>query len=126
MTLTGHSFIGSSRSTDTSDTFAPSNAATGEALAPTYHSATTADLEKAATLATAAFPIFSKTCPTTRAKFLRIIADKIDALGEEITPRMMAETGLPEPRCNGERGRTIGQLRMFADLIDHASEIILF
>ena len=121
MTLTGHSFIGSSRSTDTSDTFAPSNAATGEALAPTYHSATTADLEKAATLATAAFPIFSKTCPTTRAKFLRIIADKIDALGEEITPRMMAETGLPEPRCNGERGRTIGQLRMFADLIEEGS-----
>ena len=34
---------------------------------------------------------------------------------------MMAESGLPEPRCEGERGRTVGQLNMFADLIEEGS-----
>ena len=30
----------------------------------------------------------------------------------------MQESGLPEGRAKGERGRTIGQLRMFADLVE--------
>jgi len=33
----------------------------------------------------------------------------------------MAETALPEARLTGERGRTMGQLRMFADLIREGS-----
>ena len=40
---------------------------------------------------------------------------------EEIVPRMMAECALPEPRCRGEKGRTVGQLRMFADLVAEGS-----
>ena len=53
-----------------------------------------------------------------RAAFLRTIAEQMDVLGEEITQTGMAETGLPEARLVGERGRTTGQLRMFADLIE--------
>lgn len=121
MTLTGQSFIGATRATDSTETFHSTNAATGEKLEPAFHSATTADLEKAVSLATAAFPVFSTTTPETRAAFLRTIAEKIDALGDDITPRMMAEAGLPEGRCQGERGRTVGQLRMFADLIEEGS-----
>ena len=33
----------------------------------------------------------------------------------------MAETGLPEGRVRGERGRTTGQLRMFAALVREGS-----
>ncbi len=121
MNITGHSFLGSTRADDSSQTFHVSNAATGEPLEPAFHSASTEDLEKAVSLATQAFSSYSSVAPETRAEFLRTIAEKIDALGDEITPRMMAEAGLPEPRCNGERGRTCGQLRMFAGLIEEGS-----
>lgn len=121
MNLIGHSFIGNSRSNESSGTFTVTNATTGEALETTFYSATTNDLEKAVSLATVASQTYSKIEPKTRAKFLRTIAEKINAAGPDITPRMMAESGLPEPRCEGERGRTVGQLNMFADLIEEGS-----
>ena len=111
MTLTGHSFLGSKRAPDTSQTFHVSNPATGEQLEPAFHSASKEDLVKAISLASSAFPAYSSISPETRAAFLRTIAENIDTLGSEITPRMMAETGLPEGRCQGERGRTVGQDR---------------
>lgn len=53
-----------------------------------------------------------------RANFLREIAMEIDARGDDITAIGHNETGLPEARLQGERGRTIGQLRLFADHIE--------
>jgi NADP-dependent aldehyde dehydrogenase len=64
------------------------------------------------------FRAFSGTTRADRAAFLRACADEIDALGDEITATAMKETGLPEARLVGERGRTTGQLKMFADLIE--------
>ncbi|WP_347311245.1 aldehyde dehydrogenase (NADP(+)) [Defluviimonas sp. SAOS-178_SWC] len=52
-----------------------------------------------------------------RAAFLNAIADEIEARGEAITEIGTSETGLPEARLNGERGRTTGQLRLFASHI---------
>ena len=52
-----------------------------------------------------------------RAAFLNTIADEIEARAAVITQIGCAETGLPEARLNGERGRTTGQLRLFADHI---------
>lgn len=49
-----------------------------------------------------------------RAAFLNAIADEIEARGEAITRIGSLETGLPEARIQGERGRTTGQLRLFA------------
>lgn len=49
-----------------------------------------------------------------RAGFLSIIADEIEARGDAITAIGTQETGLPEARLKGERGRTTGQLRLFA------------
>lgn len=51
------------------------------------------------------------------AAFLNAIADEIEARGAAITEIGMQETGLPEGRLEGERGRTTGQLRLFADHI---------
>ena len=45
---------------------------------------------------------------------MNVIADEIDARGAEITEIGTSETGLPEARLEGERGRTTGQLRLFA------------
>ena len=43
-----------------------------------------------------------------RAAFLNTIADEIEARATIITQIGCAETGLPEARLNGERGRTTG------------------
>ena len=45
----------------------------------------------------------------------KAIADQILALGDELLERGHAESGLPLARLTGERGRTVGQLRLFAD-----------
>ncbi|MEI4488820.1 aldehyde dehydrogenase family protein, partial [Frigidibacter sp. MR17.14] len=52
-----------------------------------------------------------------RAAFLDAIADEIEARAEAITEIGSQETGLPEARLQGERGRTTGQLRLFASHI---------
>jgi len=52
-----------------------------------------------------------------RAALLNAIADEIDARGDAITEIGCQESGLPEARLQGERGRTTGQLRLFAEHI---------
>jgi NADP-dependent aldehyde dehydrogenase len=61
-----------------------------------------------------AFASFAATSREERAVLLEMIADEIDARGDAITEIGSAETGLPEARLVGERGRTTGQLRLFA------------
>jgi 2,5-dioxopentanoate dehydrogenase len=67
--------------------------------------------------AEAAFAPYAALPRTARAAFLERIADEIDARGPEITAIGTAETGLPAARLEGERGRTTGQLRLFASHI---------
>lgn len=78
---------------------------------------TPALVEKAAQAAEDAFEIYSATSREDRARFLEKIADEIEARGDVITKVGSTETGLPEARLQGERGRTVGQLRLFASHI---------
>ncbi|RQP06795.1 MAG: aldehyde dehydrogenase (NADP(+)) [Paracoccus sp. BP8] len=64
-----------------------------------------------------AFWSFGYSTRETRAAFLDAIADGMEARAEAITEIGRQETGLPEARLQGERGRTTGQLRLFADHI---------
>ena len=64
-----------------------------------------------------AFDSYGWTSRADRAAFLDAIADEIEARGAAITEIGCQETGLPEARLNGERGRTTGQLRLFASHI---------
>lgn len=75
-------------------------------------------VDQAAKAAEAAFWSYGYSSRAERANFLRAIANHIDARGDDITAMGVKETGLPEARFNGERGRTIGQLRLFADHIE--------
>lgn len=61
-----------------------------------------------------AFWSYSATTRDVRAAFLDAIADAIEARAEAITEIGTQETGLPVARLQGERGRTTGQLRLFA------------
>ncbi len=86
----------------------------GRALEQPFSSANGDDVADACALAEAAFASFSTLSPDARANFLDVAADAIMAIGDDLVETAMAETGLPRPRLEGERGRTVGQLRMFA------------
>lgn len=64
-----------------------------------------------------AFLTYGYSSREARAAFLETIADEIEARGAQITAIGTSETGLPEGRLEGERGRTTGQLRLFASHI---------
>ena len=121
MTLTGQSIIGFARTENTEPVFFGKNAATGEKIEPAYRGATLDDLDKAAGLALAAFPVYRDLSRQRRAEFLRAIADRIEAIGDPLIHRTMAETALPEGRVRGERGRTIAQLRFFAQIVEEGT-----
>ena len=90
---------------------------TGERLPQPFSSASTADVADACALAEAAFPIFSALEPERRALFLEAVGEAIAAVGDDLIVTAMAETGLPRVRLEGERGRTIGQLQLFASVL---------
>jgi alpha-ketoglutaric semialdehyde dehydrogenase len=96
-------------------TFRAVNPATGESLGLEFAEASAADVAEAAALAAAAAEAFAASEPARRAAFLEAIADGIMAIGDVLIETAMAETGLPRPRLENERGRTTGQLRMFAE-----------
>lgn len=77
-----------------------------------------ADIERAVDAAEAAFHSYAALPRASRATFLRAIADEINDRGAEITAIGTRETGLPAARLEGERGRTTGQLRLFAEHIE--------
>ena len=68
-----------------------------------------------------AFKKYRKFSGKQKAVFLRAIAEEIEALGMDLIHTVMEESNLPEARLIGERGRTIFQLKMFADLLDEGS-----
>lgn len=83
-----------------------------------------AELERAVTAAEAAFATFGRSPGAARARILRRIATELEARGEALTRIGTRETGLPAARLEGERGRTIGQLRMFADLVERGDDLM--
>lgn len=114
--LVGFSLIGN-EAAQGEGTFAVTDRTTGATLEPAFSEATTADVAKACELAGAAFHAYRNSPLATRKKFLETIAQNILDLGDDLITRAMAESGLPRPRLEGERGRTVGQLRLFADVV---------
>lgn len=117
MKLTGQAFIGANRVTGQGDALQAIDPTHNTTLDPVYPSAQTQDVDRACELARQAFGPYRKTTPATRARFLEIIADNILELGDALIQRAMAETGLPRARLEGERGRTVSQLQLFAEVL---------
>ncbi|MFT3968114.1 MAG: aldehyde dehydrogenase (NADP(+)) [Sphingobium sp.] len=95
--------------------------ATGKAIAPGFSRAGVAEVERACALADATAIPFADIAPGNRAAFLERIAEEILAIGDDLIMRAMAESGLPRARLEGERGRTVGQLRLFAQVLREGS-----
>lgn len=83
----------------------------------TYSVGTPEHVNAAAQAAEDAFWSYGYSSRAERAKFLNAIADEIEARADAVTEIGTSETGLPEARLQGERGRTTGQLRLFASHI---------
>lgn len=121
MTLQGTSFIGSGRANATGRTFHAVDPSTGRQLSTAYYVASRDDVDRACGLAHRAFESFGRLSGKKRAEFLRKIADNIEAAGQALVGRAMQETALPAARLQGETGRTCGQLRLFATMIEEGS-----
>src|SRR5262245_42112307 len=79
--------------------------ATGAALEPSYGLGAAADVDRAVSLAWQAFPGYRATSLAARSAFITTVADNIDALGDTLVGRVVAETGIPEPRVKMELSR---------------------
>ncbi|GGF54828.1 2,5-dioxovalerate dehydrogenase [Marmoricola endophyticus] len=110
----GVSFIDGAEVRASGPAFHAVDPTTGEQLEPAYAECGAAEVVQATAAAAAAFEVYRRTTPETRARFLEAVADAIDAIGPDLLATVPAETGLPEARVKGETGRTSGQLRMFA------------
>ncbi|WP_285713603.1 aldehyde dehydrogenase (NADP(+)) [Erythrobacter oryzae] len=118
MTLTGRNLIAGAWREGESH-FTAHDAASGAQLAPVFAEGSANDVAAACAAAAAAQGAYAALPLAERAAFLRLMAAKIDALGDTLTQRAMLESGLPEARLNGERGRTVGQLRLFAEEVEN-------
>ncbi|MBK8504389.1 MAG: aldehyde dehydrogenase (NADP(+)) [Saprospiraceae bacterium] len=121
MQLTGRQYIGKRSSNEGVDLFTAYNPMTGEALECHYGEATAQEIDAAVVLAETAFVKYREINNESRAVFIECIADEIMALGELLIKRAMDETALPQARLEGERGRTVGQLRLFAKVVREGS-----
>jgi len=119
--LHGHSILDGVPLTGSGAVFRGVNPATGERLDPAYHCASLADVNSAADLAEEAFATYGKLPGREKGRFLRSIAAGIEAIVPEIVERAHLETALPEGRLKGEAARTIGQLRLFAQMVEEGS-----
>ncbi|SDK53544.1 aldehyde dehydrogenase family protein, partial [Billgrantia gudaonensis] len=117
MSLEGKMLIGREAVSGSSQPINAVDPATGETLEPTYVGGTRAEVERACELAETAFASYRESTLEERATFLETVASEIEALGDALVERAMAETGLPQARIQGERGRTCGQLRLFASVV---------
>ena len=113
--------IGNSYTKNTNTVSKAINPVTGKPLEGEFYNAELDDVDKGCILSQNIFPTYSEISNHKRAVFIEEIAIQIMNLGEDLIERCCLETGLPEQRIIGERGRTIAQLNMFGKLIRDGS-----
>ncbi len=117
MKITGEMLIGSAAVHGQAGELQAIDPSSGQAIAPAFGAASKAEVDRACKLAALAFDAYRETSLEQRARFLESIAEGLVDLGPALIERAMAETGLPKARLEGERSRTVGQLRLFATVV---------
>jgi NADP-dependent aldehyde dehydrogenase len=115
--ILGHNYIGGTRSAAGTLALHSHDAHTSEALPYVFIQANAAEVDAAAQAAAAAYPAFRNLSASRRADFLDAIATQLDALGDDFVALVTRETALPNARIQGERARTSGQMRLFAQVL---------
>lgn len=119
--ITGKNYIGNLLASTGKVTFKTFNPQENKENDVVFYEASSAEIEMAVELASEAFKVFRNISGVKKSKFLNQIAHEIEALGDELIKTYCLESGLPEGRTIGERGRTIFQLRTFANLVKEGS-----
>ena len=117
MIVTGANFTGYTRGATGSQSVQAFAPATNSFLKEDFKIATKAEMEYALSLANDAASVYSELSFVQRARFLEAIAEAIMDLGDALIDRCVAESGLTAARITGERARTCGQLKLFAQLL---------
>ncbi|SFB86829.1 aldehyde dehydrogenase (NADP(+)) [Pseudoalteromonas denitrificans] len=115
--LSGLCFIGGQWQADTEDTFNAINATDHTKLSTEFVNCSDSQLINACELAEEAFFIYRKKSVQQRADFINEIAEQLVRVEGLLLELTTLETGLPEARIQGELGRTVNQLRLFANNI---------
>ena len=119
--ITGENYIGGERSAKGHKTYSTFDPKLNRPTEWIFHEADNGEVDRAVQKAKSAFDIYGKLSGSEKALFLRAIADNIEALGEKLIAVYMQESGLPEGRARSEKGRTMGQLKAFASLLEDGS-----
>ncbi len=117
MAINGDLLIGGAGVRGSEGAYRGIDPSSGAAIAPDFAGAGTAQLDRACALAEEAFDAYREAPLDLRASFLEAIAGHILAIGDALVDRASQETGLPRARIESERGRTVGQLRLFAEVV---------
>lgn len=119
--ITGKNYVGKRLSGNGSKTYKTFNPLLNIENENEFFEASTEEINEAAFLAADAYITYNQKSGQEKAAFLNAIADGILALDDTLIQTYCSESGLPEGRAKGERGRTIGQLRAFAALLEEGS-----
>src|SRR5215470_13957502 len=123
MVLHGSNFIGMQLSSAGPKTFFGFDPRRGKRLDTPFHEATKEEIDRSLELAAKAFPVFRESTPQVIAGFLERIASEIEQLGDLLIDQAASESGLGRERLTSERGRTVHQLRLFANLVRDGSHV---
>jgi NADP-dependent aldehyde dehydrogenase len=121
MELHGKNLVAGKLSTASGKPFRAFDLAKDTSLAPDFYEATKDDSAAALEAAHLAFHTYRSATAEVRAGFLEKIAAEIEALGDSLLQRCHEESALPLARLQGERARTCGQLRLFAETVREGS-----
>ncbi|WP_250535495.1 aldehyde dehydrogenase (NADP(+)) [Caballeronia sp. AZ10_KS36] len=117
MMITGEMLIGATAVRGTDATLRAFDPARNVDLEPVFGGGGAAEVARACELADAAFDPYRQAPLETRAQLLEAVADNILGMGDALIERAQAESALAKARLEGERARTVGQLRLFASLV---------
>ena len=121
MKITGKNYIGEQLAGAGEVTFRTFNPATNAENETLFAEASSSEIDQAVELAWEAFKEYRTFSGARKSAFLNAIADEIMNLGDALIETYCQESGLPPGRAAGERGRTVFQLRSFADLVQEGS-----
>ncbi|MEX0647799.1 MAG: aldehyde dehydrogenase (NADP(+)) [Balneolaceae bacterium] len=119
--IEGTNLIGVSGSKESDEFLQAYDPSENRTLPEKFYIASEEEVDRALEKAKDAFKTYSRISGKKKADFLDAIAEEILALGDTLIKRASAESGLPNGRFEGERGRTVNQIRMFAELLREGS-----
>jgi acyl-CoA reductase-like NAD-dependent aldehyde dehydrogenase len=123
LTITGKHLIGLTEQGEPDPTFQGVDPRTGRPLPGAFAEAGPDDVAAATRLAWRAAREL-RSWPAERiASLLRAMVAGLETHGEQIVTLADSETGLGRPRLQGELARTLGQFRMFAEIVESGEHL---